>query len=58
MRLKYVGNSEEGVEVPELGGIVVAKDEIIEVDDDLGKRMSKSSDWQVTSRSSKKGDDE
>jgi hypothetical protein len=54
MRLKYVGGQTEGVEIPELGGQLVAYEEIIEVDDALGKRMSQSSDWQVTSRTSKK----
>lgn len=53
MRVKYVGPNTEGVEVPELDR-VVAFEEIIEVDDDLGKRMAKSDDWQVTSRTSKK----
>lgn len=56
MRLKYTGPHTEGVEIPELG-IVVAQDEIIEVDDDIGKRLATNPDWQVTSRTSKKGGD-
>lgn len=54
MRLKYVGPSTAGVDVPELG-LVVAHDEIVEVDDAVGKRLAESADWQVTSR--KKGED-
>ncbi len=57
MRIKYVGPHTEGVEVPELGRLV-PHGEIIEVDDDIGKRMAMSDDWQVTSRTSKKGEDE
>ena len=53
MRLKYLGPF-EAVEIPELG-ITVAADEIIEVDDTIGKRLALSADWQVTSR--KKGDE-
>ena len=56
MRLKYVGPHEDGVDIPELG-IVVGHGEIIEVDDAIGKRLSTSPDWQVTSRT-KKGDEE
>lgn len=55
MRVKYVGPL-EAVEIPELGGLIVAKDEIVEVDDAIGKRMAESADWQTTSRSSKKED--
>lgn len=55
MRLKYVGPSEEGVDIPELG-ITVGQGEIIEVDDGVGRRLEQSSDWQVTSR--KKGGDD
>lgn len=58
MRLKYCGPHEDGVDVPELGrDEPVALGEIIEVDDELGKRLARNSDWQVTSRT-KKGDDE
>ena len=58
MRLKYVGVHTEGVEIPELG-ITVDHGEIIEVDDDIGKRLSAdSTQWQVTSRTTKKGGDE
>lgn len=57
MRLKYVGPHTEGVEIPELG-LVVAQDEIIEVDEAMGNRLAQSADWQVTSRSSKKGDED
>lgn len=56
MRLKYCGPHTEGVEIPSLG-ITVAHGEIIEVDDDVGKTMAESTDWQVTSRGSKKGDE-
>lgn len=55
MRLKYVGVHQDGVEVPELGGRVVKHGEIIDVDDNVGKRLGASSEWQVTSRP--KGDD-
>jgi len=54
MRLKYTGPHEDGVEIPELG-ITVEHGEIIEVDEQTGKRLSASSDWQITSRT--KGDD-
>lgn len=57
MRLRYIGPHTEGVEIPELG-IVVAHEEIIEVDEATGKRLALSADWQVTSRTSKKGDDQ
>jgi len=58
MRVKYIGPHTEGVEIPELG-ITVAHGEIIEVDDDIGKRLSAdTTSWQVTSRSTKKGEDE
>jgi len=57
MRLKYQGVHEDGVEIPELG-LVVAHGDIIEVDDAVGKRLAENPDWQVTSRSSKKGDAE
>lgn len=57
MRLKYVGPNTEGVEIPSLG-ITVAHGEIIDVDDDVGKTMAETAEWQVTSRGSKKGDDE
>ena len=56
MRLKYVGPHQDGVEVPEAGA-VVAHGEIIEVTEDLGKRLATSADWQVTSRP-KKGEEE
>lgn len=61
MRLRYNGVHEEGVEIPELdlvGDKAVKHGDIIEVADDIGKRLAQSADWQVTSRSSKKGDDE
>lgn len=54
MRVKYVGPL-EAVEVPEIGA-VVARDETVEVDDAIGKRMVESADWQATSRSTKKED--
>lgn len=57
MRLKYVGPSTEGVDVPELG-VIVAQGEIVDVDDAIGKRMAESTDWQVTSRTKTKGDEE
>lgn len=58
MRLKYVGPHTEGVEIPSLG-ITVAHGEIIDVDDDVGKTMAETPEWQVTSRgSTKKGDED
>jgi hypothetical protein len=58
MRLKYVGVHTEGVEIPSLG-ITVAHGEIVEVDDATGKGLAAdTNEWQVTSRSSKKGDEE
>lgn len=57
MRLKYVGPHEDGVDIPELG-ITVGQGEIIDVDDAVGKRLAASTDWQVTSRSGKKGDED
>lgn len=57
MRLKYIGPNTEGVEIPSLG-ITVAHGEIIEVDDDVGKSMADTAEWQVTSRGSKKGGDD
>lgn len=57
MRLKYVGVHEDGVEIPELGGLLVAKDEIIDVDDAIGKRLALSAEWQVTSKTTKKDGD-
>lgn len=59
MRLRYQGPHTEGVDIPELGRVgedAVKQGEIIEVDDEVGKRLSKSADWEVTSRT-KKGDD-
>lgn len=57
MRLKYVGPL-EGVEIPELGNLVVARDEIIDVDDaDIAKRLALSADWQVTSKTNKREGD-
>jgi len=63
MRLKYVGPNTEGVEIPELervGDNAVKHGEIIDVEDDIGKRLAATDDWQVTSRggSSKKEGDE
>jgi hypothetical protein len=49
VRLKYTGPHQDGVDIPELG-ITVEHGEIIEVDDDVGKRLATSADWQVTSR--------
>lgn len=58
MRVKYIGTHTEGVEVPALG-VLVAHGEIVEVDDDIGKGLAANpAEWQVTSRSSKKGDEE
>ena len=54
MRLRYNGPHEDGVDIPELG-IHVDQGEIIEVDEEMGKRLAGSSDWQVTSRT--KGDE-
>jgi hypothetical protein len=53
MRLKYLGPF-DAVEIPELG-LTVERDEIIDVDDAIGKRLALSADWQVTSR--KKGEE-
>lgn len=55
MRLKYVGPF-ISVVIPEMGGQEVANGEIVDVEDDIGKRLAASTDWQVTSR--KKGDDD
>jgi hypothetical protein len=52
--LKLGGPHEDGVDIPELG-IHVDHGEIIEVDDEVGKRLATNPDWQVTSR--KKGDE-
>jgi hypothetical protein len=57
MRLKYVGPLTEGVEIPELGGLIVAHEEIIDVDDAIGKRLALSPDWHVTSKTTKKEGD-
>jgi hypothetical protein len=57
VRLKYVGVNTDGVDIPEIdrvGENAVKLDEIIEVDDAVGKRLAESSEWQVTSRT--KGD--
>jgi len=61
MRLKYVGPHEDGVDIPELASGDrptghVDHGEIIDVTDEIGKRLSASTDWQVTSRT--KGDKE
>lgn len=61
MRLKYVGTHQDGVEIPELdlvGDSAVKNGDIIEVDDAIGKRLATSSEWQITSRTGKKGDEE
>lgn len=47
MRLKYLGDTD--VDIPELG-MTVAPGEIVDVDDDIGRRMAESAVWQVTSR--------
>lgn len=57
MRLKYAGPHEDGVDIPELG-IHVDHGEIIDVDDDIGKRLAANTDWQVTSRPKKGQEDE
>lgn len=56
MKLRYVGPHTEGVEIPSLG-MFVAHGESIEVDDEIGKTMAETEDWQPVGRA-KKGDDE
>lgn len=49
MRVKFTGESP--VEVPELGqGTVVEPGEIVDVPDDIGKRMTASEMWQATTK--------
>lgn len=57
MRIKYTGPLTEGVEVPELDGLIVPHNEVIDVDDAIGKRLALSADWQVTSKTTKKEGD-
>lgn len=56
MKVRYVGPHTEGVEIPSLG-ITVAQGEAIEVDDEVGKAMAETAEWQSVGRA-KKGDDE
>lgn len=44
MKLRYVGPF-EAVSIPELGELVVAQGDVVDVDDTLGRRMAESEVW-------------